>query len=31
MKNFKKRKLTAEDFNYWVSERVKKFDKLDNK
>lgn len=31
MKNFKKGKLKAEDFNYWVSESVKKFDKLDDK
>ena len=31
MKNFKKWKLKADDFNYWVSEGVKKFDRLDNK
>lgn len=31
MKNFKKGKLKAEDFNYWVSESVKKFDNLDEK
>lgn len=31
MKNFKKGKLKAEDFNYWVSESVKKFDNIDEK
>ena len=31
MKSFKKGKLKADDFNYLVSESVKKFDRLDDR